>query len=382
MLRDEIIKNQALNAHALFYDDVRKHLILANDEKGRPAGKYKPIPQGAEVLPTGEVVLSFLAPNAKSVQVAGHMGAFGPERRDMTKGEDGWWHITISDLESGFHYHEYFVDGTRALNPDVPYGYGGSRVMNYFELPDKYSNFYLYQDVPHGTVRMDYYFSEITGLYRNCWVYTPPGYETSDKRYPVLYLQHGGGEDETAWVWQGKINLIMDNLLAGAGCEEMIVVMNDGFALPKDCDDAARVHGAVGEVIAEDCIPFIDSKYRTIADRRGRALVGLSMGGGQAQKAFFRYPDKFANLGVLSMWGMFDDNAKALFSDPEKFNRDFDLIFYSAGEQEVPLYEGNREIIDDLRASGINCVFYSTPGHHDWAVWRWSIREFLTRVFK
>lgn len=382
MIRSEMLSNQALTAHALFFDDVHRNLKLANDAAGRPAGKYVPIPSGTEVLPNGDVRFSYYAPDAKSVQVAGVGGGFTNERRDLTKGEDGWWQGVVSGIEPGFHYHDYFVDGTRALNPYAPYGYGCGRVINYFELPDRYSNFYLYQDVPHGTVRMNYYYSSVTGRMRNCWVYTPPGYETSDKRYPVLYLQHGAGESETGWLWHGKINHIADNLIANGGCEELIIVMNDGYAFPKDCTDPTRVQGAIGEVLVQDCIPFIDGKYRTKADRHNRAMAGLSMGGGQSQRVVFANPDLFANLGVFSMWYMFDEATLARMEDPAAFNADFDLLFYGAGEQESPMCEGNREMLHELREKGINNVYYTAPGYHDWTVWRYCAREFLSRLFK
>ncbi|NMA37743.1 MAG: enterochelin esterase, partial [Papillibacter sp.] len=150
MLKKEMLKNQALGAHALFFDDVHRNLVLATDKDGNPAGRFAFIPEACKVLENGDVTFSFFAPNAKSVQVAGLGGGFPEKRHDMVKGEDGWWQVTVSGIDSGYHYHEYYVDGTRALNPYAPYGYGCGRVINFFELPDKYSNFYLLQDVPHG----------------------------------------------------------------------------------------------------------------------------------------------------------------------------------------------------------------------------------------
>lgn len=381
MIRPELLSNPALNAHALFFDDVHKNLVLATDAAGNPAGKYVPIPAGVQVLPNGDVQFAYYAPEASRVQVAGIGGGFSNERRELSRGEDGWWYAIVSGIDSGFHYHEYFVDGTRALNPYAPYGYGCGRVINYFELPDKYSNFYLYQEVPHGTVRMDYYLSSVTGRIRNCWVYTPPGYEDGTQRYPVLYLQHGSGESETGWLWQGKINHIADNLIANGGCKPMIIVMNDGYAFPVGCTDPELAHNAITPVLVEDCIPFIDNKYRTLADRHHRAMAGLSMGGAQAQRTVFAHPELFANLGVLSMWCMFDESTQTRLQNPEQFNRDFDLLFYSSGEQEDPLCEGNHETLAELRKQGIRSVYYTTPGYHDWTVWRWSARELLTQLF-
>lgn len=384
MLKKEMLENQALSAHALFFDDVHRNLILATDAEGRPAGKYAVIPSGVRVHENGDVTFSFFAPDAKSVQVAGLGGGFPSDKNDMKKGEDGWWHVTVSGIDSGFHYHDYFVDGTRTLNPYAPYGYGCDRVINFFELPDKYSNFYLLHDVPHGTVRMDYYKSQLTGRVRTCWVYTPPGYETSgDKRYPVLYLQHGGGESETGWIWQGKINFIADNLLADGACRELIVVMDCGYASAKDgSGDKNPLMGSIEDVLVKDCIPHIDAKYRTVADRHGRAMAGLSMGGAQTQRTVFKYPDVFANAGILSMYvDTESEETKRRFSNPKQFNEDFDLFFLSAGEYEH-CCGVNRSLTQELRSKGFNCVFYSVPGYHDWPVWRWCAREFITRLWR
>ena len=275
MIRKEILENQALKAHALFWDDPHRDLT-------RATGTYYDLPKGVEVLENGDVKFAYNAPDATKVQVAGTGGSFPDTPIDMEKGEDGWWRVTVSGLESAFHFVNFYVDGTRALNPYMPYGYGYSRVMNFFELPDKYSDFYLFHDdIPHGSVRMNYFYSETVGDWRTCWVYTPPKYEQNrDKRYPVFYLQHGGGEAESCWIWQGKINNIMDNLLADGQCEEMIVVLNCGYVYRKDGVIGANpVASPVEDLIANDCVPFIDKKYRTIADRHHRAVSGFSMGG-------------------------------------------------------------------------------------------------------
>ncbi len=384
MLRKEMLDNQALAAHGLFFDDVHRNLVLAVDSEGRPAGKYVVIPEACKVHENGDVTFSFFAPNASSVQVAGLGGGFSDERRDLEKGEDGWWRGTVSGIDSGLHYHNYFVDGTRALNPYAPYSYGCSRVINFFELPDKYSNFYLMRDVPHGTVRMDYFKSEVTKKVRNCWVYTPPGYETAkDKRYPVLYLQHGGGESETGWIWQGKINHIADNMIADGACEELIIVMNCGNALPWDESPVDNpMLGVADDVIAQDSVPFIDGKYRTIADRHHRAIAGLSMGGGQAQMASFKYPEIFANSGIFS--APLDTRSgymQKYIAGPDIVSPEFDLLFVSWGEYEN-VADYNRSILQEWRDLGIASVIYTTPGYHDWPVWRWCAREFIARLWR
>lgn len=382
MLRKNILENQALQAHALFFDDVRKDLIRMNDENGRPAGKYIPLPEGVKVLENGDVYFSIKAPDAKEVYVTGIGGGFPIEKHEMEKDENGWWHVTVSGLDSGFHYHDYYVDGTRTLNPYAPYGYGCGRIINFFEFPDKYSDFYLLHDVPHGAVRMNYYNSEITGKVRNCWVYTPPSYDTDrERRYPVLYLQHGAGENETGWTFQGKINHIVDNLIANGACEELIIVMNNGYAFPKEIKEASEGRTTISDVIATECVPFIDKKYRTIADRHHRAMAGLSMGGGQTQQTVMKYPEIFGSAGIFSMFFSLGDKVEACKDNPEKFNNDFDLLFYGEGEYE-PVCENNTKILRDLSAKGFKSVHYSVPGYHVWDVWRYCAREFISRLWK
>lgn len=379
MIRKEILENQALKAHALFWDDPHRDLTRSN-------GTYYNLEKGVEVLENGDVRFAYLAPDAKRVQVAGTGGSFPDTPIDLVKGEDGWWSVTVPGLESAFHFCNFYVDGSRALNPYMPYGYGFGRVMNFFELPDKYSDFYLFHDdIPHGSVRMNYFYSETVGDWRTCWVYTPPGYlENKEKRYPVFYLQHGGGEAETGWLWQGKIHYIMDNLIAQGICRKAIVVMNNGYAFVRSAIENPNM-GSIGEVIVHDCVPFIDKKYRTIPDRKMRAMAGLSMGGFQTQEVVFRHPDVFANLAMLSgtlLKKYEGDDYTAIFEDPQVFKNDFGVFFLSMGSEEKSLIENNLSLAEELRAKGVDVKTFITPGYHEWEVWRYSIREFLKFAFQ
>ncbi len=384
MLKKEMIDNQALSAHALFFDDVHRNLVLNVDKDGNPAGRYVSIPEGCKIHENSDITFFFYAPNAKSVEVGGLSSDNNDKKYKMTKDEAGWWQVTVSGIDSGLHYHDYYVDSTRTINPYEPYAYGCGRIMNFFELPDKYSQFYLLQDVPHGTLRMDYFKSEYTGRFCSCWVYTPPEYEvTPDKRYPVLYLQHGGGESETGWIWQGKINHIIDNMIADGLCKDIIIVMNCGTAYPRDGSDINEpALSNVEEVIVHDCIPFIDSKYRTISDRHGRAIAGLSMGAGQALRTCVNYNDVFANAGIFSSLFTYDSgDTKRLTDNIDKFKNNFDLLFIGVGEYE-PTFEFNRQLMRDLRLKGMPSVFYCAPGGHEWHVWRYCVREFVARLWR
>ena len=386
MMKNPWYGNQALETEALYYDPSGRDITnMRFDENGFAHGDYPKKPKGVELLENGDVVFRIYAPNAKTVEVAGFGGRMSSEKVPMKKGENGLWEVTISGIPAGFHYHDYFVDGNRVTSDLAPYGYGAFRSVNYFEKPDEESGFYLLQDVPHGTIRMDYYKSSITGKFRSCFVYTPPGYETDkDERYPVIYLQHGGGEAETGWLWQGKIHYIMDNLIAQGICRKAIVVMNNGYAFDRSAIENPNM-GSIGEVIVHDCVPFIDKKYRTIPDRKMRAMAGLSMGGFQTQEVVFRHPDVFANLAMLSgtlLKKYEGDDYTAIFEDPQVFKNDFGVFFLSMGSEEKSLIENNLSLAEELRAKGVDVKTFITPGYHEWEVWRYSIREFLKFAFQ
>jgi len=336
-----------------------------------------------KVLENGDVRFRFFAPEAQKVEVAGMGGGFSKDRRPMEKGSDGWWTATVSGIRPGFHYHAFYVDGNRLVNPDSLCGYGCFYAINYFDLPSDEDEFWMMQDVPHGDVRMEYYKSSVNGRTKCAWVYCPPGYEEGEERYPVVYMQHGVGENEMGWVWQGKINLIEDNLLAQGKCEKTIIVMNAGYAF-KEGEDPVFFPGDFDAELTQDCIPYIDGKYRTIPDRHHRAMAGLSLGAAQAFSIALNHRDLFANMGVFSFGfplNRTEYDYTAYFADAEQVNRDFDLIFVSGGEDEGFLTR-TLPILEELRAKGVKITDYHRPGFHVWDVWRFSAYEFLQRLFR
>ena len=381
----KILSNQALNANPLIFDPTNRDLVMKIDKNGVPCGEYKVQPQGVIVHENGDVTFNYFSKVAKSVEVAGIGGTMGNTRHALVRQDDTLWSVTIKGIGAGFHYHEYFVDGNCVTNDLAPYGYGCARVMNFFELPDNNSDFYLLQPVPHGTIRMEYFNSSVTGRVRNFFVYTPPSYESNtSKRYPVLYLQHGGGESEASWIWQGKINYIADNMIADGQCEEMIIVMNNGYSFyPDGGGHSAR--GCIDEVITKDCMPFIDKKYRTIAEREYRSMAGLSMGGFQSQCTVFNNLEYFSSVGIFSAHLYInngEDDYTPLLSNKEEFNSKMKLLFLSAGEQEEGLVKSHKKAFSTLDDMGIKYRYYTTPGYHEWQVWRYSAREFLSYLFK
>lgn len=278
-MKKEIYKNQALYSQVLRYAP-----LSAMPNPRDPKNSIREPRRGFRLLPNGDVELAFFAPNAKTVEVVGNPATMGFDRCPMKKDDEGYFTATISGIKPGFHYHHYLVDGVRAINPMVPIGYGSFTPINFIEVADDECDFYMLKDVPHGEIRMEIYPSSVTGRTRACYVYTPPGYgKDGNRKYPVLYVQHGVGENETGWVWQGKMHHIMDNLIAEGGCEEMLVVANTGYAFTEDGKDD-YLPGEFDRVLIEDCIPFIESKYSVRSDRKGRAIAGLSMGSVQAAR--------------------------------------------------------------------------------------------------
>lgn len=383
MNKDAIINNQSLNQNALFFDPLDKRPVFGT-VNGVPTLHYVAEKQGVRILDYGKAEFNFHAPEAKSVQVKGWGGSM-PETYDLEPVGNGYWQCVAEGILPGFHYCDFIVDGVRTINILAPMGYGGFRPVNFFEMPGSDDDaFWLLQDVPHGTVHMEMYPVKMTGRMKACYVYTPPCYNPCEEtRYPVLYIQHGGGENETGWLWQGKINYICDNLIAEGKMKPMIVVMNDGYAFrPDGKGDPAG--GDIDDVICEDCIPFIDSRYRTIADRHHRAMAGLSMGAMQTNAAIFKHTDCFASAGIFSggfrAVGWNFDGTKHL-TDGKVFGESFDLVFVSVGDHEQPSCDRLKEAVADYNAKGVPIKLFITPGWHEWDVWRHSAREFLQMLF-
>jgi len=293
------------------------------------------------------------------------------------------------------------VDGVAVNDPGSHTFYGTGKDASGIEVPEKGVDYYSLKDVPHGDVRIHSYFSSITGQWRRCFVYTPPGYDTNaGARYPVLYLQHGMGEDETGWTFQGHANLILDNLIAAKKAVPMIIVMDNGYAA-RPGQTAQSVGSARGgfaatsafvDVMIQEIIPMIDSTFRTIPDREHRAMAGLSMGGNQTCQVTIRNLDKFAYIGAFSgtMNGLSTDPLdpatafNGAFKDGEDFNRKVKLLWIGMGTEEPNPFPGAigafRAMLDK---AGIRYVYFESPGTaHEWLTWRRDLNDFAPRLFR
>ena len=368
--------------------------------------------QGAEyprIHPDLRVTFRIKAPDAQKVV----FGFFDSQRYPAKKGEDGFWTATTEPQVPGFHYYRVFIDGAEVNDPGSHTFYGTGKDASGIEVPEKGVDFHLPKDVPHGEVRERWYFSKTTQDWRRAFVYTPPGYDNDrDTRYPVLYLQHGGGEDETGWPKQGHVAFIMDNLIAERKARPMLVVMERGYARrpgapapsfrppprpaapgqsPPPRPDFSRMFSAFEEVMVKDLIPMIDATYRTIPDRESRAMAGLSMGGMQTFLVTLKHLDLFAHIGGFSGGGggfggvPFDPKTAhgGVMADADAFNRRVRLLWLGIGTAEPQrMYESVRNYHGALEKAGIKHVYYESPGtSHEWLTWRRCLHEFAPLLF-
>lgn len=341
------------------------------------------------------VIFRVNAPDAQKVQI--DLG----EMYEMTQDEQGVWTVTTEPQFPGFHYYSLVVNGVSVADPASDSFFGVSRMMSGIEIPEKDVDFYSVKDVPHGQVSSKWYFSKTTNAWRKFYIYLPPKYDKNlDKKYPVLYLQHGGGEDETGWVKQGNVDIILDNLIAENKAVPMLIVMENSNAVKLEETGSMMMGGAPGsnqwmsgpstfkEVLFNDFIPFIDKTFRTISDREHRAMAGLSMGGFLTVNTVFEHPEMFSYLGAFSggMRVSPEDDLSILYngtlSNPEAFNKKFKVFFQSIGTAEGPWprVKQNHEI---LLQKGINNIYYESPGTaHEWLTWRRSLHVFAPLLFK
>lgn len=331
----------------------------------------------------------FYAPQASRIQV----DCCG-EKYEMQKDTNGFWTTVTNPLVVGFHYYFLIVDGVSVVDPSSYTFFGCCRMASGVEVPEGSEGDYYrpQQGVPHGQVRSCTYYSETQQKFRRCMVYTPAGYETnSKKRYPVLYLQHGMGEDETGWSTQGYMNHIMDNLIATGDCVPMLVVMDSGdVEAPfrprpgKNVDEERALYGAsFYDVIMKDLIPMIDRTFRTKTDREHRAMAGLSWGGCQTFNTTLVNLDKFSYIGAFS-GAIFGLDVKTcfngVFADAENFNKKVNYLFLGCGTEEQM---GTKHLVESLRDLDIKVDYYESQGTaHEWLTWRRCLKEFVPHLFK
>ncbi|MGE0019744.1 MAG: alpha/beta hydrolase [Draconibacterium sp.] len=359
-------------------------------EDFKPSSVNQPGKEYPMVNSEGRVRVQISAPEAHKVQLD-----IGAVKYDLIKDEKGVWTGESAPQDEGFHYYQLWIDGAAVPDPGSLYFYGASRWGSGIEIPAKDQDFYAMKNVPHGEVTEKIYYSKENDAIRRCFIYTPPGYnKDTQKRYPVLYLQHGGGENETGWAAQGKAGLIMDNLIAEGKAVPFIIVMDNGTWSMQGPPRGERPAGGewppkgwadgFKNTLLKDIIPMVDAEYRTIADQPHRAMAGLSMGGMQTRVITLGNPDVFSHVGMFS-------GGSISVEDVEKapgFKEKVKLVFISYGGREIenprPGPWGNpKENVEKLKAAGMNTHFYVSPQTaHEWQSWRRGLYQFAPLLFK
>ena len=342
------------------------------------------------VYENGRPYLQIMAKEASKVNFR-----YGEVNHYCEKNDMGIWKTPYT-AEGAINYVQLIVDGVELITPMLPISYGYSRPYNYVEVRSG-EDFYGIKSVPHGSVRREFFQSSVTGEWESCVVYTPPGYDDVNEVYPVLYLQHGHGENEVGWTAAGKVNFIMDNLIAEGNATPFVIVMNNGMVQSLD-DNGNRVvdFKLFEDYLIKDVIPFVESKFRVGGSKEKRAMAGLSMGSLQTSIIGFKHPELFSCLGVFSGFvtdiiqgseldmpgrGPSDNEHLKVLDDSCKFNSLFDVFFRSMGDKD-PFWENFAHDDKMLEEKCIKQIRNVYDGIHDWNVWRKSIRDFATLIFK
>ena len=338
-----------------------------------------------QVNSQGYVRFRVVAQDAKSVNVS--LGLGGSGGTPLTRGEDGaWTGTTAGPLDEGFHYYRLTVDGGTFNDPGTLNFYGSIRWESGIEIPAHDQDFYALKDVPHGRVQQVLFPSKSTSTVRRAFVYTPPDYDLNpSERYPVLYLQHGWGEDETAWTNQGRAHLIMDNLLAEKKTQPFLIVMTYGMTNDVKIGELAKFDVSHFErVLVDELVPYVDAHFRTLADQRHRAMAGLSMGGMETRWITLKKLDTFSHIGLFSGGTLSLEDVDGA----PGFKNKVRLVFVGYGSRELdgtgPLRAGDpRGTTEALQKAGIKSVFYVSPNTaHEFLTWRRSLREFAPLLFR
>ena len=363
--------------------------IIHAQEIGRQGGPEFVSP---EVSEDNKITFKAHSPNANAILLQGSWMGWG-EIADLKKGSDDIWSITVGPLEPSMYHYNFIVDGVSAIDPKNAHALrDGVRYASMLIVPGKGSEIYEVNEVPHGSLSKVWYDSPSLELNRRMYVYTPPGYENSKEKYPVLYLFHGGGGDEDAWTSLGRANYILDNLIARKKAKPMIIVMTNGNAWQTSSlrtkpgspeftrEDYQKNRGKFEKSLVEDVIPFIEKKYRVKASKENRAIAGLSMGGGHTITATTEYPEVFGYIGVFSA-GIFEPDAniedKFLTLKKSGYNK----YWVACGKDDFVM-ESNKSLLEMLKKLEMEHEYYESSGGHTWANWRSYLSKFAPMLFQ
>ena len=344
-----------------------------------------------KINPDLSVTFRNSAPEAETMEII-----IREKKYEMTQIGNGEWEVTTDPLVPGLHLYNLIVDGVSMLDPNSRTYRGSRSMLSGIDIPEEGVDFYLPKDVPHGETRLERYWSEYEKAWRMCCVYTPAEYEQNpDKHYPVVYIQHGGGEDHMGWPEMGLMDNILDNLIAEGKAVPMIVVspnsnlVTNGRVTPGGYNmEGMRPYM---EELFNNIMPHIAKTYRILEGPKNTAMCGLSMGGGQTFYIGLNNPDKFANIGVFST-GLFggineaqdldlENEVPGIYSQSKAFNKQHKVFFMTCGQQD-PRIIPTEKTVQLMRDKGVKVEFNSYPGAHEWQVWRYSLYEFAQKIFK
>ena len=369
-------------------------LVMAAAVDAQPPAR-PPTPNDSLISPRvagDRATISIYAPKASEVSIIGDwMATFAPVA--LQKGADGVWSIDVGPLPADFYSYTLVVDGVRTLDPKNPMiKQGNANVDNMFLVPGDGIAFAENRAVPHGTIRQVWYESSTLGMQRRMHVYTPPGYDDGEDAYPVLYLLHGGGDEDSGWSTIGRAGFVLDNLLAAGKAVPMIVVMPNGSLPPPGAASGAPGDFAAAQArfvpeLMNDVIPFVESTFRTRTNPDDRALAGLSMGGLQTTLVFTRNPGEFAYVAIWSA-GLFAQSPEDFAAQNSDFltrartiNRDVELLTIVVGEGDFAR-AGSEALAAVLEKHGIDNELTLTSGGHTWINWRRYLNELAPRLFR
>jgi enterochelin esterase family protein len=365
--------------------------------------KREPTPndtlKSIEVSPDHKVTFRIYAPKASEVTLSGDFGA----GRKLTKDDQGVWSLTVGPLVPDFYSYAFYVDGVRTVDPkNALVKPGIANLTSMFLVPGDEADFEATKDVPHGEVRAVWYRSGTLDMLRRMHVYTPPGYEGSTEKYPVFYLLHGGGDDDSDWSTIGRAGFILDNLIAARKAAPMLVVMPNG-SLPTPANMPRFTPGtspspefrtAMAAVLVrfidelmKEIVPAVETTYRVKTGPENRALAGLSMGGGQTLGVVLSHPDQFAYVGIWSA-GLFgsdtsewEERNEAFLRAAGRFNHAVKLVEISVGDQDFAL-AGSKSLAAVLQQRGVRHELHISGGGHTWINWRRYLNAFAPRLFQ
>jgi enterochelin esterase-like enzyme len=336
-----------------------------------------------QILPDNRVIFRIKAPDAQRVQI--DLG----KKYEMIRDTGGYWIVTTDSISEGFHYYSLLIDGVALADPASETFYGMGRMASGIEMPFANGGYYALKDVPHGDIRVKKYYSRITNTWRQFYIYTPPGYDNTNEKYPVLYILHGGGEDERGWATQGKTDLILDNLIAEKKAKPMLVVMPDGnFGTGGLAGFNESVLRTFENELKQSIIPFVEKNYRAETDAKNRALAGLSMGGLQTLYAGIKNTNMFSWLGVFSS-GWFANRPELanpqydfMKANAAMINSNLKSFWISMGGKEDIAYNNCKIMMAKFDEIGIKYNYSEYAGGHTWPVWRNNLYNFAQVLFK